>query len=222
MTLSQKILYIGGHGKIALLAIPKLVSAGHTVTALVRNPEYKAELTQLGATPLVADITEQSVDDWANIFREFDTVVWGAGNGGRGGKELTFAVDRDGALATVDAAEQLLQDGAAPRYVMISYLGSTHNEPSGEGNSWDAYVEAKKTVDERIYASGLDYLVLAPSLLTDEPAGGVDAIADTHSPEGTSTSRELVAEVLTELVGRESFPQSPVAFIDGTGSPADL
>ena len=111
MTDKKKILYIGGHGKVGLLTAPKLVEAGHEVHSLIRNPEQKAEIEKLGATPVMADITEQSVDQWAELFAAYDAVVWGAGNGGRGGADLTWAVDRDGALATLDAMDKLQQEG---------------------------------------------------------------------------------------------------------------
>lgn len=56
MTDKKKILYIGGHGKVGLLTAPKLVEAGHEVHSLIRNPEQKAEIEKLGATPVMADI----------------------------------------------------------------------------------------------------------------------------------------------------------------------
>ena len=107
MTDSKKVLYIGGHGKIGLLTTPKLVEKGHEVHSLVRNPDYKAELENLGATPVIADITELSAADWAQLADGFDVVIWGAGNGGRGGADLTYAVDQDGAIAAVEGLETL-------------------------------------------------------------------------------------------------------------------
>lgn len=99
-------MYIGGHGKIGLLSTPKLVSAGHTVRSLVRKKEYFDELRELGgAQPVLGDITSLTQTDWEKLFDGVDVVVWGAGNGGRGGAELTTAVDRDGALTVIDALE---------------------------------------------------------------------------------------------------------------------
>lgn len=120
MTDSKKVLYIGGHGKIGLLTTPKLVEKGHAVHSLVRNPDYKEELEGLGATPVIADITKLSSQDWAELADGFDVVVWGAGNGGRGAAALTFAVDQDGAIAAVEGLESLGDE--APRFIMISYM----------------------------------------------------------------------------------------------------
>lgn len=141
MTDKKKILYIGGHGKVGLLTAPKLVEAGHEVHSLIRNPEQKAEIEKLGATPVMADITEQTVDQWAELFAAYDAVVWGAGNGGRGGADLTWAVDRDGALATLDAMDKLQQEGKnVPAYVMISYVGSQVATTDPADEKWYAYV----------------------------------------------------------------------------------
>lgn len=215
MTLTKKkVLYIGGHGKVGLLATPKMLKVGHNVHSLIRSESQVEEIENLGATAVLKDITKTSAQEWAELFADFDTVVWGAGNGGRGGADLTWAVDRDGAMATIDALELLKAEGKqVPDYVMISYVGATHNETDPNDESWYAYVESKKAVDNRLNSSELNYVILGPSALTEEPAVGIEVIEDTN-PHG-QTSRELVAEVITEVVGRESLPASPLAFIDG-------
>jgi Trk K+ transport system NAD-binding subunit len=49
----SRVLIIGGHGKVALLAAPLLVSDGHEVTSVVRNPEHVADVEATGATAAV-------------------------------------------------------------------------------------------------------------------------------------------------------------------------
>ena len=219
MTDKKKILYIGGHGKVGLLTAPKLVEAGHEVHSLIRNPEQKADIEKLGATPVVADITEQSVEQWAELFADYDAVVWGAGNGGRGGADLTWSVDRDGALATLDAMSQLEQEGKKlPAYLMISYVGSQEATTDPADEKWYAYVESKKEVDNRLVKADYPHLILKPAMLTEEPAQGLELIEDTMLQESMTSSRELVADVIVEALGRESLPESPIAFVDGKDS----
>ena len=216
MTDKKKILYIGGHGKVGLLAAPKLVEAGHEVHSLIRNPEQKSEIEKLGATPVLADITEQTVAQWAELFAAYDAVVWGAGNGGRGGADLTRAVDRDGALATVDAMEKLQQEGEnLPTYLMISYVGSQEATTDPADEKWYAYVESKKEVDNRLAQAEFPHLILKSAMLTEEPAQGLEQIEDKALQESMTSSRELVADVLVEALGRETLPESPLAFVDG-------
>ena len=223
MTDKKKILYIGGHGKVGQLTTPKLVDAGHDVHSLIRNPEQKAEIEKLGATPVMADITEQTVGQWAELFAAYDAVVWGAGNGGRGGADLTWAVDRDGALATLDAMDKLQQEGKkVPAYVMISYVGSQEATTDPADEKWYAYVESKKEVDNRLVQASYPHLILKPAMLTEEPAKGIEQIEDKMLKESLTSSRELVADVIVEALGRENLPESPLAFVDGDNSVSSI
>lgn len=214
MTDSRNILVIGGHGKVALLATPKLIDAGLAVTSLFRNPDHQAEIEELGATPLIRDVTTLSVEDWAELLAQFDTVVWTAGNGGKAGAEATYAIDRDAAIASIDGAASLGSE--APRYIMVSYVGSTKHtvDPS---EPFYAYAESKKDADERLTASKLDYLILAPAALTLDEVDGVAVIEDDPAAAGErSTSRHLVAAVIAEFAARDAFPEDRVLpFVDG-------
>ena len=95
---------IGGHGKIALLAEPLLTEVGHTVDAVIRNPEHAAEVEATGARAVVEDIEHLDADGWERLVRGHDVVVWSAGAGG-GDPQRTWAVDRDAAIAAYDAAK---------------------------------------------------------------------------------------------------------------------
>lgn len=223
-TARKKVLYIGGHGKVGLLAAPKLVDANLTVRSLIRNPDQVSDIEALGATAVVRDLTELSVEDWAELLADYDVVVWGAGNGGRAGAEVTWAVDRDAALASIAGLEKLSAEGKnTPAYIMISYMGATENTTDPADEKWYAYVESKKEVDNKLNSTDLTYLILGPAALTEEPSRGITVLdKDAERTANLTTSRELVAEVVTEVAGRESFPTSPLEFIDGDGSVKDI
>lgn len=198
-----------------------LSEAGHEVHSLIRKQEQVKDIEKLGAQAELYDVTQLSVEDWAELLTAYDVVVWGAGNGGRAGAEVTTAVDRDAALASIEALEKLKAEGKnVPGYVMISYMGATKNTTDPSDESWYAYVEAKKDVDNKLNSTDLNYLILGPAALTEEPAQGIEVI-DKPSREAT-TSRELVAQVVTEVVGRDTFPATPLEFIDGDGKVADI
>ncbi|WP_420098972.1 NAD(P)H-binding protein [Corynebacterium sp.] len=215
------ILIIGGHGKVGLLAAPKLVSGGFTVTSLIRNPDQVAEIESLGATALVRDVTQLTPGEWDDLLAGYDVVVWTAGNGGRAGADVTYAVDRDAALAVIDSLERLRDAGTTPRYLNVSYAGARHHTVP-ESDSFFAYADAKKTVDDRLDATaGLDYLILGPATLTDEPAEGAAPVTDDLDRSDAHTSRELVADVIVEFAGRGDLGgQRTVEFVDGS-SPVD-
>jgi uncharacterized protein YbjT (DUF2867 family) len=209
------VLIIGGHGKVGLLAAPKLVERGFQVTSLIRNPDQSADIEALGATPLVRDVTGVTPEEWDTLLADFDVVVWSAGAGG-GSAERTYSIDRDAALAVVDSLERLRDAGRAPRYLNVSYLGATtHSVP--EDDSFFPYADSKKIVDDRLNATtGLDYVILGPSALTLEPASGFAVPTADLAREDSHTSRDLVAEVITELAGRDRLPADhTIEFVDG-------
>ena len=58
MTTSKNVLVIGGHGRVALRTLPLLTRAGHNVEALIRKPEYEADIVALGAKPRIAEMLD--------------------------------------------------------------------------------------------------------------------------------------------------------------------
>lgn len=187
-----RILLIGGHGKVALLLEPLLVAAGHHVTAVIRNSAHEAEVAATGAEPLVADVEQLDLDQLTQLVSGNDVVVWSAGAGG-GDTARTYAVDRDAAVRTIDAARAAGVD----RFVMVSYFGAGVDHGVDPDNSFFAYAEAKAAADEHLRASGVDYTIVAPSALTlDPPTGAIEVDPET----GTSVSRADVAAVIAAMI----------------------
>lgn len=74
-------------------------------------------------------------------------------------------------------------------------------------------------VDQRLYASELPVTILGLTRLTDEPSKGISLLDAPRNPEST-TSRELVAEVIVEVVNREDLLQpNRFEFDDGDDVP---
>ena len=187
-----RILLIGGHGKVALLSEPMLVAAGHHVTAVIRNPRHEPAVRATGAEPLVADVETFDTEQLTNLVSGNDVVVWSAGAGG-GDPERTFAVDRDAAIRSIDAAVA----AGVRRYLMVSYFGAGPNHGVDPGDGFYAYAEAKAAADAHLQGSGLDYTIIAPSALTlDEPTGRIDTTAE----RSASVSRVDVAAVIAAAV----------------------
>ncbi|KTS07449.1 NAD(P)H-binding protein, partial [Microbacterium testaceum] len=115
----ERIVIIGGHGKVALHLAGLLVERGDEAVSIIRNPAQSADVERAGGTPLVLDVESADVEALAEAFAGADAVVWSAGAGG-GDADRTYAVDRDAAQRAVDAA------GAAGvrRFVMVSWIGS--------------------------------------------------------------------------------------------------
>ncbi|MCB2505624.1 SDR family oxidoreductase, partial [Listeria monocytogenes] len=62
--------------------------------------------------------------------------------------------------------------------------------------------------------SDLPYTILGPTRLTDEPAKGLNVLTELRNAEST-TSRELVAQVIVEAVDRGGLEPNPFDFEDG-------
>ena len=117
----MKIALVGAHGKVGRLLVPILVDHDATVTGIVRAEEQLPLVRRLGGEPLLLDVEHASTEEIAAALDGFDAVVWSAGAGG-GNPERTYAVDRDAASRTMDAAVA----AGVPRYVMVSWIGSVH------------------------------------------------------------------------------------------------
>lgn len=163
----SKIAIIGGHGKIALQLARILTGDGHSVSSLIRNPDHTADVERTGASPVMADVERMDVGAMAAAMAGQDAVVWSAGAGG-GDPERTYAVDRDAAIRSMDAAEQ----AGVPRYVMVSYFGASPQHGVDPDNPFYAYAESKAAADAHLAATSLAWTILGPANSpTDRPPG---------------------------------------------------
>lgn len=203
-----RIVILGGNGKIARLLTPLLVADGDEVVSVIRNPDQHEAVAETGATPHIADLEKLSADEIAELFVGFDAIVWSAGAGG-GNPERTYAVDRDAAIRTMDAA----QHAGVPRYVMVSYFGASTQHGVDPENSFFAYAESKAEADEHLRKSGLSWTILGPSLLTLEPASGS---IDTEASESGNVSRANVALAIRAALRNDSTARKTIRFNDGS------
>ncbi|MFB9313971.1 SDR family oxidoreductase [Nocardioides plantarum] len=185
------VLVIGAHGKVALLAQELLVRDGHAVTGLVRKAEQADDVRATGAEVVLADIQTIGDDELAALLGEHDVVVWSAGAGG-GSTERTYAIDRDAAIRTVDAA----QAAGDTHVVLVSYFGAGPDHGVSPDSDFFAYADAKSAADAHLQASSTAWTLLRPSALTDGPATGVS----TSDDEAAEVSRATVAAVIATVV----------------------
>lgn len=205
----SRIIVIGGHGKVALLAAPLLVADGHDVTSVVRNPEHVGDVEATGATAAVLDVENASTEQIADLVRGADVVVWSAGAGG-GTPERTYAVDRDAAIRSMEATER----AGVSRYVMVSYFGAGPDHGVPEDSPFHAYAEAKTTADAHLQGTGLAWTILRPSTLTTKGATG--HIESGDEVVAGRVSRDNVAHVLRSVVAHpDTTAGRVIAFNDG-------
>jgi len=166
----------GGHGKIALLLGRLLGQRGDTVRGLIRNPAQEGDLRAAGVEPVLCDL--EGDGDVAAVVRGADAVVFAAGAGSGSGEARKRTMDLEGAVKLIEAA----QAEGVSRYLMVSAMGAA--DPPAEGADaagnevFGAYLRAKAGADEALRASGLDYTIVRPGGLTDDPGTGLVRIAE--------------------------------------------
>jgi len=180
------VLVAGGHGKIALRLLRLLAAKGDRARGLIRKPEQAADLEAAGALPVLGDLEADA--DLAGFVQGADVVVFAAGAGPGSGPERKRTVDLGGAVKLVDAALAV----GVRRYVMISSIGA--DRPQAASGGMRPYLEAKSDADRYLVASGLEYTIVRPGSLSDDP--------------GTGRVR-----VSTELGSRETVPRDDVAAV---------
>jgi uncharacterized protein YbjT (DUF2867 family) len=185
------VLIVGGHGKVALRLLRMLAARGHRARGLVRKPEQAADIQAAGAIPVLGDLEVESSLD--RHVRGADAVVFAAGAGPGSGPARKRTVDLGGAVALADAAVAL----GVRRYVMVSSIGA--DRPEAATGAMRAYLDAKAAADRYLAASALDYTIVRPGTLTDDPGTGRVRLSTELGGRGRVT-RDDVAAVLAEVL----------------------
>ena len=176
----------GGHGQIGLRLLRLLAENGHRPRGLVRNAEHVRDLADVGAEAVLCDMEE--LDDLSGCCAGADAVVFAAGAGPGSGAERKRTVDYEAAVKLIDAGVR--------RYVMVSAISA--GRPQEWSEPMRPYYEAKANADERLAASGLDYTIVRPGGLTDDPGTGRVTVG-TELERG-SIPRDDVAAVLLAVL----------------------
>ena len=181
------IVIAGGHGQIALRLSRLLSARGDAVRSLIRNPGHEAGVHATGAEAVLADM--EQLDDLAEFVDGADAVVFAAGAGPGSGPERKRSVDLGAAVKLLDAARRT----GARRYLMISAMGA--GDPSRGSEAMRPYLEAKAEADAALAASDLDWTIVRPGMLTDDPGTGLIDAAASLGRRG-AIPRDDVAAVL--------------------------
>jgi uncharacterized protein YbjT (DUF2867 family) len=183
------VVIVGGHGKIAMRLEKILAERGDSPRGIIRKTEQAGDLEKIGAEPIVLDI--ENVDDINDAFAGADAVVFAAGAGPGSGPARKLTVDYGGAVKSVDAA--IAKE--IRRFVIVSSINADHPERWSE--EMKPYFEAKADADKFVADSGLDYTIVRPGRLTDDPGTGKVSV---NGGGSGSVARDDVALVLAEVL----------------------
>jgi uncharacterized protein YbjT (DUF2867 family) len=188
------IVVIGAHGKVARHLLRILAERGDHARGVIRNPDHASDLEAIGAEPVICDI------EWEELTKAVagaDAVVFAAGAGPGSSPERKRTVDHGGAVKLIEACGA----NGISRYVMVSAIGVTRPESWSE--QMTPYYRAKADADAELERSGLDFTIVRPGMLSDDPGTGtVEAALSLE--RGGGIPREDVALVLAETLGAEN------------------
>lgn len=219
-----KVAIFGANGKVATQLLKKFsqLKTEFEPTAFIRNASQGAKFKELGVNYSTdIDITNSNLNTITEALKGYDAVVFSAGAGGKG-LDLTFSVDLDGAVKVSEAVKA----ANVKRFILVSAIKSLDREFWWDGPLRSYYI-AKKYADEIISKDDdLNWTILQPGLLKDEPGNGkvedpkkVEDIAD-GIPKGDSSKisipREDVAQAIVEILRDGSSNKKFIPLISGS------
>lgn len=173
----MKIFVVGASGRVAKEVISLLAKRGNIVTAGCRHPELVPE--EKNVEPVAFDL-HQPAAGMVPMLKGQDAVYFVAGSRG---KDL-LQTDAFGAVKLMQAAKE----AGVQRFIMLSSMFSLQPEKWAEEPglaSITNYNIAKFFADEwLIHNSGLNYTIVQPTALVEEPGTGRIEL----NPEHTGTN----------------------------------
>ncbi len=190
----------GGHGKVALRLGRMLAGRGDRAVGLIRNPGHAEDLRAAGMQPVFFDLEASGPLELSEHLDGTDAVVFAAGAGPGSGAARKDTVDRAGAALLADAAER----AGVRRYLLVGSMGvdvhdANWSPPPEVDEVFAAYLRAKAASERDLRARSLDWTVLRPGRLIDEPGIGRVRLAPPPVPRG-DVSRDDAAAVLLALL----------------------
>lgn len=198
----MKVLLIGANGQIGqhIIRLAKN-DVDISLTAMVRKQEQLDEYKAKGTEAVLADL-EGSVENLRKVMESMDAVVFTAGSGGHTGADKTILVDLDGAVKAVEAAEQ----ANVGRFIMISAFQANNREVWADSKI-KHYMAAKHYADRFLLASKLNYTILRPGNLRNEPGTG-RILAGELKEYGAIPREDVARTVLASLKNENTHHRS--------------
>lgn len=204
---TMKVFLIGAAGGVGKRLASVLVEQDHSVSGMHRNPDQQDAIANTGAVPVIGDLVHDTVDQLAAKIAGHDAVVFSAGAHGAG-KDQTTVIDGKGLEKSADAAAA----AGASRFVLVSAFPDSERT-SGLGEGFEHYLRVKKAADGYLTRTDLDWIIVRPGHLLDEPGDG-RITAGLAFPEANIRSDNLVQFIATALPD-SGFSRTIVEVTDG-------
>ncbi|WP_210364061.1 NAD(P)H-binding protein [Bacillus sp. REN3] len=187
----MKVVVFGAHSSVGGFLVEKLQAKGHHSCAVVGKENQQVALRDRGASE-TAVYGQSSLD---SIFKGYEAVIFLTGINPKAQTGKTVLVDHESVMETVKEAERQ----GVRRFVLMSAIKA--DEAVGDESR---EIGAKEMPDEFLRHERLNYTVVQPGALNDQPGDGKITAAETIGAKGLEISREDLAEVLAEVLNTEN------------------
>ncbi|VXB36113.1 NAD(P)H-binding protein [Plantibacter sp. T3] len=186
-----RVFIFGITGRVGRMLATRLRARGVNVSGLTRSlpdPALQAD----GVTTVTGALGVATTEEITAMISDWDVVVFTAGSNA-GAQSTTDAID--------DAALRRVSDSVAAtpekRLILLSVMPEAWRERQLSDDE-EHYFAVKKRAEVALTRQPIDWVILRPSLLTDDPGRGTVALgpAELHD----EITREDVAAVLEALV----------------------
>jgi len=143
-----------------------------------------------------------------------EAVVYAAGSGENDSDAATDAIDGNGVITTIAAAKL----AGIRRFLLVSVFPEA-GRGKKLGDGFEHYIAVKKRADMALAESGLDWIILRPGTLTDEPGDGRIHLGPAI-PYG-EVRRDDVATTIAELIHTPAIGRRILEVTAGTMSVAE-
>ncbi len=205
----MRVVIAGGHGQIALRLERLLAARGDEAVGIIRNPAHAADLEAAGARGVVLDLENSDVDAVAEVLKGADAAVFAAGAGPGSGTARKDTVDRGAAALFAEAAER----AGVRRHIQVGSIGADNPDNPDVTEEFRRYLRAKRAAEDDLKARDLDWTILRPGALTDDPGTGLVLLAE-QTGRGP-IPRDDVAAVLVALLDTPASIRRTLTLISG-------
>ncbi|WP_138945795.1 NAD(P)H-binding protein [Plantibacter sp. M259] len=189
---TTRVFIFGITGRVGRLLATRLRARGVIVSGLTRSSLPDSALEANGVTTVTGELGVATTEEITAMISDWDVIVFAAGSNA-GAQDETDDID--------DAALRRVSDSLAAtpgkRLILLSVLPEAWRERQLSDDE-EHYFAVKKRAEVALTRQPIDWVILRPSLLTDDPARGTVALgpAELHD----EITREDVAAVLEALI----------------------
>jgi uncharacterized protein YbjT (DUF2867 family) len=209
----MKVFQIGAAGGVGSRLARLLAEHGDTSTGMHRRPDQAEPIRAAGADPVPGDLILDTVDELAEKIRGHDAVVFSAGAHGTG-QDQTTLIDGKGLEKAAAAAAA----AGVTRFVLVSVFPDA-GRGGGLGEGFEHYMRVKKSADVHLAGTGLDWVIVRPGTLSDEPGDG--RVTAGLAIEYGTVRRDNVAAFIHAVLHTPALTRVIIELTDGSTPAAE-